>query len=128
MIRRWLDRRRSAKGDGYQPIGDSVSWDIALSQAVTALDHAAKLSIATRSPNGMREVAVGWLAVAQTLEAASESGEENDISSQEEDYPKVGFIGAPMSTRPEAEEFDDEEDDPMSGRRSRQFKVNRQPR
>lgn len=92
-----------------------MSWEIALSQAVTALDHAAKLSIETSSPTGMREVAVGWLAVASTLESAAED-EESDLSSEEGDemYPKVGFLGAPMQTVPE--EFDDEEDEDVQDR------------
>lgn len=120
MSRHWWGKKKkdsaSKKPEGYQPTGDSVSWDVAMSQAITALDHSAKLAIKTRSSSGMREVAVGWLAVASTLTEAAEEMEQSELSSTDgnEMYPSVGFLGAPMQKEPESpfedEEFEEEEE------------------
>lgn len=103
---------KNRKYDGYSPVGESVDWQTAMSQAVTALDHAAHLSIKTRSPSGMREVAVGWLAVAESISKAMAQGEELeeevdlDSSDNNEVYP-IGFRPNPEEEC--EEEYEEEE-------------------
>lgn len=128
LNRHWWGGKKKSE-EGYQPTGDSISWDIAMSQAITALDHSAELAIKTKSPGSMREVAVGWLAVANTLTEASSELEESELSSQEgnDEYPKVGFMGAPMRTAPVDDEIDEEEEEEYEQRvkRSKVFHLNR---
>lgn len=91
--------------NGYQPTGGEVSWEVAMSQAIVALDHSAALAIKNNSPDGLKEVARGWLAVAETLSEtghASEEGDELDIS----DEYQIGFRGV----FPELEEEEEGED------------------
>lgn len=112
MKRRWWGGKKKPP-EGYQPTGNEVSWDVAMAQAITALDHSAKLAIKTNSSSGMREVAVGWLAVASTLTEAAEEAEQAELSSQEgnEMYPTVGFLGAPMKKESESPYEEDEDED-----------------
>ena len=90
---------------GYTPMGDTLTWDVAMVQAVTALDHAASLSISDKSPQGMREVAIGWLAVASTLEDAKPDPEEMDLEETNDSYP-IGFRGAAPEDSEEESEGD----------------------
>ena len=112
MRRLWRKYRGSRKYDGYSPVEDSVDWQTAMSQAVTALDHAAHLSIKAKSPSGMREVAVGWLAVAESIAGASAEREEYEEgldldSSDNNDTYRIGFRPNPEEEC--EEEYEEEE-------------------
>lgn len=121
MSRWWKKKDKPSKG--YQPTGDTVSWDIAMSQAITALDHSATLAIKRKSPEGMREVAVGWLAVANTIsESAAEGGDVHDLDAS--DAYEIGFR-AP-SPVDEYEEEDEEYD--QEARASNNFPTSRSRR
>lgn len=93
--KKWWRRKKKKEEEsvGYTPMGNTLTWDVAMVQAVTALDHAASLSISDKSPQGMREVAIGWLAVASTLEDAKPDPDEMDLEESSDNYP-IGFRGA----------------------------------
>ena len=124
MSRWWKKREKPSKpSTGYQPTGDTVSWDIAMSQAITALDHSASLAIKTKSSEGMREVAIGWLAVANTIsESVSEDADVHDLDAS--DGYQIGFR-AP-SPVDEYEEEDEEYD--QEARASNNFPTSRSRR
>lgn len=109
MSKKWWSRRKKedSAGNMYKSSGDSVSWEVAMSQAITALDHAAMLSIKKKSPSGMREVAVGWLAVASTLAEAGGSEEEEVDLEEASDHYSIGF--RPPREEPEEEHTEGEE-------------------
>lgn len=120
----WTKFKKDKEPTGYQPTGDSVSWEVAMSQAITALDHSAEIAIKGKSASGLTDVARGWLAIAETI-SENVSGEEHDISSSSEDYP-LGFRGSsPVEDDVEEEEEGVEYDDrahhtfPTSRRRNR---------
>ena len=110
-MRKIWQRYKDRKYDGYTPVSDNVDWQTAMSQAVVALDHAAHLSIKTKNPSGMREVAVGWLAVAESIAGAvraEEDEEEVDLdSSDNNDIYPLGFRANPVE-EDEEEEHEEE--------------------
>lgn len=100
---RWWSRfKREPKG--YQPTGDSVSWEVAMSQAIVALDHSAALAIKNKSTDGLKEVARGWLAVAETLSESASGMEVHDLEEVSDEY-QIGFRA------PAADEYDDIEEE-----------------
>lgn len=102
--------KKNSQPQGYQPTGDSVSWEVAMSQAITALDHSAEIAISSGSSSGMADIARGWLAVAEMISESAGGGQEHDISNGPEDYP-LGFRApAPIEEYiDEEEEVDDNE-------------------
>ena len=124
MSRWWKKKEKPSKpSTGYQPTGDTVSWDIAMSQAITALDHSASLAIKTKSSEGMREVAIGWLAVANTIsESVTEEGDVHDLDSSDE-Y-RIGFRApSPTDEYEGEEEYEDGESHHFPTSRSRRFRT-----
>ena len=113
MSRKKDKKSKKKAPEGYQPTGDSVSWEIAMSQAITALDHSAKLAIKNNSSDGLKEVARGWLAVADTISESAGGGggmQEHDLdaSHNNDEYP-IGFRGsAPAEDHYDEEEFEDD--------------------
>lgn len=88
-----------------------------MSQAVVALDHAAHFAKKNKSTAGMREVAIGWLAVAESLHPG-ESGEDEDeeyhdvgdSDDNNEEYP-IGFRGYVEPESDDDNEYDEEEEE-----------------
>lgn len=100
---RWWKRFKK-EPKGYQPTGDSVSWEVAMSQAIVALDHSAAIAIKTKSTEGLKEVARGWLAVAETLSEGGQGMEVHDLEEVSDEY-QIGFRA------PAADEYDDIEEE-----------------
>lgn len=75
----------------YTPFGDTLNPAIAIIQAATALDVAARFAVETKDPRALIDVARSWVEISGRLGYDDE--EEDDTTDEKEDRPSfsIGF-------------------------------------
>lgn len=89
----------------YTPFGDKVDLGVAIVQAATALDVAARFATETKDSLAMISVAHGWVELSERL--VYDEGEEDDSDLEEREAEKSRLFGFSIVSDIEGEEEPD---------------------
>lgn len=88
----------------YTPFGDRVSPGVAIIQAATALDVAARFAVESRDADALIRVAMGWVEVSGRLVYDEDEEELDDV---QEDAERRSFGFSLVSDIGEEDEIDE---------------------